>query len=101
MDYTTLYRWIERYRDWNEVLALVPRKRGWSSGNSRISYEAEQLVREVIDQHYLTIQRPSIQSTIREIERRARTKGITPPGASAIRARIKRIPEKHVLRQRG
>lgn len=101
VDYTTLYRWIERYRDWNEVLALVPRKRGWSAGSSRISYEAEQLVREVIDQHYLTIQRPSIQSTIREIERRARAKGITPPGASAIRARIKRIPEKHVLRQRG
>ncbi|EPJ77224.1 transposase [Pseudomonas sp. CFII64] len=101
VDTTTLYRWLERYRNWNEVLALVPRKRGWSIGSSRLTIEAEKIVREVIEQHYLNVQRPSIQSTIKEIETRAKALGINPPGASAIRARIKRIPEKHVLRQRG
>lgn len=25
----TLYRWLEKYRTWGELLALIPRKRGW------------------------------------------------------------------------
>ncbi|HHM6759892.1 Mu transposase C-terminal domain-containing protein [Pseudomonas sp. NY15181] len=101
VDTATLYRWLERYRNWNEVLALVPRKRGWKTGSSRLTIEAEKLIQEVIDQHYLSLQRPTIQSAIAETERRAKALGIKPPGASAIRARIQRIPEKHSLRRRG
>ncbi|MDR6234054.1 DDE-type integrase/transposase/recombinase [Pseudomonas oryzihabitans] len=101
VDTATLYRWLDRYRSWNEVLALVPRKRGWKTGSSRLTIEAEKLIQEVIEQHYLSLQRPTVQSTIAEIERRAKAMAIKPPGASAIRARIQRIPEKHFLRRRG
>ncbi len=97
----TLYRWLDRYQSWHEVLALVPRKRGWQSGNSRLSAQADDLIGVVIEEHYLTTQRHSIQSTIKEIETQAKALGFTPPSASAIRARIKRIPEKVVLRRRG
>lgn len=101
VDIATLYRWLERYRSWNEVLALVPRKRGWQSGNSRLTAQAEKLIEQVIDEHYLTIQRKTVQSTISEIESQAKALGITPPSASAIRARVSRIPEKIKLRRRG
>ncbi|HEC1609946.1 Mu transposase C-terminal domain-containing protein [Pseudomonas aeruginosa] len=101
VDTATLYRWLERYRSWNEVLALVPRKRGWQSGNSRLTAQAEKLIEQVIDEHYLTIQRKTVQSTISEIESQAKALGITPPSASAIRARVSRIPEKIKLRRRG
>nr|WP_314492561.1 DDE-type integrase/transposase/recombinase [uncultured Pseudomonas sp.] len=101
VDTATLYRWLERYQNWNEVLALVPRKRGWKAGGSRLTVQADQLIKDVIEQHYLTTQRNSVQSTIAEIERQAKALGINPPGGSAIRTRIKRIPEKIVLRRRG
>ncbi|EOG7777834.1 DDE-type integrase/transposase/recombinase [Pseudomonas aeruginosa] len=101
VDTATLYRWLERYRSWNEVLALVPRKRGWQSGNSRLTAQAEKLIEQVIDEHYLTIQRKTVQSTISEIESQAKALGIPPPSASAIRARVSRIPEKIKLRRRG
>lgn len=101
VDTATLYRWLDRYQSWHEVLALVPRKRGWQPGNSRLSAQANKLIDEVVDKHYLTTQRHSVQSTIKEIETQAKALGITPPSASAIRTRIKRIPEKIVLRRRG
>lgn len=101
VDAATLYRWLDRYQSWQEVLALVPRKRGWQSGNSRLSAQADDLIGAVIEEHYLTSQRHSIQSTIKEIETQAKALGFTPPSASAVRARIKRIPEKVVLRRRG
>lgn len=101
VDTATLYRWLDLYQSWNEVLALVPRKRGWQSGNSRLSAQADDLIKSVIDTHYLTLQRRTVQSTIKEIESQAKALGITPPSASAIRARVARIPEKVKLRRRG
>lgn len=101
VDTATLYRWLDRYQSWHEVLALVPRKRGWQSGNSRLTAQADKLIDDVIEQHYLTIQRRTVQSTIAEIVSQAKAKGIKPPSASAIRTRIKRIPEKIKLRRRG
>lgn len=101
VDTATLYRWLERYQNWNEILALVPRKRGWRTGVSRLTIEAEKIIQDVIDEHYLKSQRPSIQSTIAEVAMRAKAHGVTPPSASAIRARIAKIPEKQILRKRG
>lgn len=101
VDTATVYRWLDRYQNWGEVLALVPRKRGWKSGNTRLTIQGERLVEEVIEEHYLSKQRPSIQSAIAEVDRRAKALGIKPPGASAIRARIARISEKQFLRRRG
>jgi putative transposase len=101
VDIATLYRWLERYQNWNEILALVPRKRGWKSGITRLTVEAEKIIQQVLEDHYLKPQRPSIQSAIAEVALRSKAQGLTPPGASAIRARIARIPEKQVLRKRG
>ncbi|WP_339434278.1 DNA-binding domain-containing protein [Pseudomonas sp. EA_65y_Pfl2_P78] len=101
VDTATLYRWLERYQNWNEILALVPRKRGWRSGASRLTVEAEKVIQDVIEEHYLKSQRPSIQSTIAEVAMRAKAQGLASPSASAIRARIAKIPEKQVLRKRG
>ncbi|WP_313047608.1 Mu transposase C-terminal domain-containing protein [Pseudomonas soli] len=101
VDTATLYRWLKRYRNWHEVLALVPRKRGWKAGSSRLTTQADKLISNVIDEFYLNENRKSVQSTIKEIVERAKEIGIEPPGASAIRARIKNIPEKIVLRRRG
>jgi putative transposase len=97
----TLYRWLQRYNAYGVASALIPQKRGWKAGNSRISPEADALIEQIIRDFYLKPQRPTAQKTILEVLRVCQAEGIKPPGASAIRSRIARIAEKEHLRGRG
>lgn len=101
VDTATLYRWLQRYRAYGDVSALVPKKRGWKTGKRRISTFAEEVVQEVINDYYLTQQRPMPQKVVLEVQRRCEQRGIVPPGPSTIRARIASIPERVHLRGRG
>ncbi|SEQ56218.1 putative transposase [Pseudomonas sp. NFACC02] len=101
VDTATVYRWLDRYKQWGELLALIPRKRGWKEGNSRISDAAGQIVEEVILNYYLQRHRPTVPKTIERIKEACEAQNITPPGNTAIRARLKGIPDKDYLRGRG
>lgn len=98
---STLYRWISRFKSLGVLGALIPRKRGWQTGKSRISIHTEKLIQEVIKDTFLTPQRPSIQKVVIEVKRRCNTKGIVPPHANTIRNRIHALSEKQVLSGRG
>lgn len=101
VDAGTLYRWMKRYRAYEVISALIPRKRGWQQGKGRISAQAEEVIGAVLSDFYLTSQRPSVQKTIVEIQRRCSDRGINAPGESAIRARIANLSERDRLRGRG
>ncbi|KPY58580.1 Mu transposase C-terminal domain-containing protein [Pseudomonas syringae] len=101
VDVATLYRWIKRYKDWGEKLALIPRRRGWKEGNSRLSDEANRIIEDVITNYFLKPHRPTVLSTIDKIVETCEAAHITPPGVTAIRARIKGVPDKAYLRGRG
>lgn len=97
----TLYRWLQRYNAIGVITALIPQKRGWKEGKSRIPVFAEQVIDEVIKDYYLTTQRSTPQKTVTEVLRRCQQRGIDPPHASTIRARIGKVTEKQRLRGRG
>lgn len=97
----TLYRWIQRYKSYGVVSALIPQKRGWKQGNGRIEDDMEAVIEQVIRDFYLTPQRPTAQKAITEVLRICQARGISPPSPTAIRARISRIAEKTQLRGRG
>ncbi|MCO1334539.1 DDE-type integrase/transposase/recombinase [Microbulbifer sp. OS29] len=97
----TLYRWLKKFNATGSVISLIPRKRGWKSGNRRISLDTEALITDVIDNFYLTPQRPTSKQAVTEILRRCNEKGIEPPSHTTIRARIAEIPERDRLRARG
>lgn len=101
VDPATLYRWISRYRSMDAVSALIPFKRGWKTGNYRLSNHVETLIGKVIKEYYLTPERPSVQKTVHEVRRHCHLKGVEAPSATAIRARIARIPEYERLARRG
>lgn len=101
VDTSTLYRWLERYKALDTVSALIPRKRGWKEGNNRIATDAVFVIEEVINDFYLTTQRPTIQKTVIEVARRCQQRGITAPHANTVRARIAKVTEKQFLRGRG
>lgn len=97
----TLYRWLERYRTWGELLALIPRKRGWQQGNSRLSRAAEDVISSVINNFFLTNQRPAVHEAVQRVKEACESANIPPPSPSAIRARIKQISDKEYFRGRG
>ena len=97
----TLYRWIRLYTATGDHTSLVPRKRGWTEGNTRIRATAEDVVTEVIDTYYLTQLRPGPKKVIEEVQRVCVKRNITPPSPSTIRRRLARVPEHTRLERRG
>ncbi len=97
----TIYRWIKKYKDYGNTASLVSRPRGWAAGHTRLPPDTESVIQEVIKDYYLTVKRPLIQNTIREIQRRCFLRNIRKPSGTAIRARIHEISDKHRLYQRG
>jgi len=101
VDPATLYRWLSRYRSMDAISALIPFKRGWKTGNYRISEAAEGIIHQVIQDFYLKPERPSPQKVVREVHRICDARHIDRPSPTAIRARIGRIPEHERLKRRG
>lgn len=101
VDVSTIYRWLKLYKEWGELLSLVPRKRGWQEGIARISPEAGQIIERVLKDFYLKKHRPTIQATIKRIKETCEAEDVTAPGVSTIRERIKSVPDREFLRGRG
>lgn len=97
----TLYRWLNRFKSMGVVSALIPQQRGWKAGKGRISGLAERVIQEVIDDVYLTPQRPTDQTVVLEVKRRCHERGLKAPSATAVRSRLAKIPERIRMRKRG
>ena len=101
IDAATLYRWLKKYKAMGVVTALIPKKRGWKEGGSRISLVVEEVIKVIIRDFYLTPQRPTVTKTVTEVLRCCQQRGIEPPHPSSIRDRLAKVTEKDYLRGRG
>ena len=97
----TLYRWLKKYKAIGVISALIPKKRGWKEGGSRVSASTEEVIKSVIKDFYLTSQRQTVAKTVAEVERCCQLRGIVAPNPSSIRDRLAKITEKESLRGRG
>ena len=98
---STIYRWLDRYKSLGVLTALIPKKKGWREGKSRIDKNKLFVINEVIKDFYLTPQRPTAQKAVTEVERRCMLAGISAPHSNTIRSYISSISEKESLRGRG
>ena len=48
IDPSTIYRWLQRYNAYGTVTALIPKKRGWQEGKSRISPDCDEIIEKTI-----------------------------------------------------
>lgn len=101
VDAATLYRWLRRFNAFGVMTALIPRKRGWRYGSTRLSQSTEAVIVEVIRDFYLTSQRPSVQKSVTEVLRRCHKQGVELPSPTTIRDRLAKVDEKDALRGRG
>lgn len=80
----TLKRWVKAYKSTNSIASLLDKKRGWQGGKGRISKQLETLIDEVINEFYLSIQRPSVEATIREVFKRCHQRAIVKPSKNTV-----------------
>lgn len=99
----TIYRWLQLYADDSRQTILIPKRRGRIRGTKFIAAATEAIVSEVIEEVYLTEQRPRISFVIEEIRRRCihRDIPIPPPTGNTVRRRIAQIPKALAYRRRG
>lgn len=64
----TVWKWLKAYRENKSILALVPKKRGWTTEKTRLSPELDNIIRQAIHTKYLTSLKPSIAKTILEVK---------------------------------
>jgi len=101
VDPVTVYRWLRRYKEQGELTGLIPTKRGWGKGNTRISEDVEKVISDILNEYYLTDRRPDVASTVYEVRKRCRSLKLAPPAARTVQTRIDKIPERTRLRKRG
>lgn len=99
--FTTLYRWIKRYRETGLLQSLVPLvgMRG-PRGHVRIHEEAEQITKHAIDTLYLSKQKYTASEVYFEINKRCKNAGIPPPHENTVRNRIKLLSAEHTIAKR-
>lgn len=89
----TLYRWMLNYLCSEQMSALLPNKRGFKKGRSRLSPELDAIVDATIEDFYRNTQKRSVIKTCEEVENRCRNAGFKPPHRNTIRNRINGISE--------
>ncbi|MBB3224465.1 Mu transposase C-terminal domain-containing protein [Pseudoduganella umbonata] len=98
---STLYKWLKAYQLAGHVSALVPSKPGRRTGVRLLTDEQEKLIESVIADDFLTKQRNKPQHIVDEVNRRARLAKIPAPHANTVRNRLKSLPARQTLRERG
>lgn len=99
--FTTLYRWVKRYRETGLLQSLVPLvgMRG-PHGHVRIHEEAEQITKHAINSLYLSKQKLTASEVYIEIKKRCKNAGIPAPHENTIRNRIKLLSAEHTIAKR-
>src|SRR5450631_293311 len=101
VEVTTLYRWARAFRATGLLSSLLPYKPAGGRGKSRLEPGVEQIILQTIEEHFLTPQQRSIESTAAEVARRCRERQLSEPHAGTIRARIVALPLRERLSRRS
>ena len=95
----TLYNWIKAYEESRALSSLLPKSRK-DKGSTKISPEAEEIIKEVMATDYLTQQRKSPQKVCEKVARLCTESGIPTPHNNTIRNRIRSLAPELVAAKR-
>ncbi|MDE2151688.1 MAG: DDE-type integrase/transposase/recombinase [Betaproteobacteria bacterium] len=98
---TTLYRWLNLYRDNGVLSALLPTHPSGGKGRSRLREEVRLIAAQVIDKKFLSLQKLSIAKAAEEIRRLCSNAGIEPlPAVSTVYRLVEKISGEEKLSKR-
>ncbi|MBE7635717.1 DDE-type integrase/transposase/recombinase [Sneathiella sp. P13V-1] len=95
VSYTTLYRWIKKYKSGRSKSALLDVTRS-DKGKSRIDLQVEELMQDIIDNHYLTPERPTIESSYNYLKVKCDELNLKPPHKNTLLNRIRQLPDQQI-----
>ena len=100
--YVTLYRWLKRFRATGTISSLVPgyRERG-GKGKTRLEEDIEKIIKNFIDEQYLTKQKIPASKLIENIRIFFKQSGMAVPSDNTIRNRINALNYGRALRFRN
>ncbi len=96
----TIYRWIKAYSNSGLLSDLLPDKGGWKAGKFRLNDDVEAIIKDRIDNYYLTDQRRSVAKTTEEIQRLCVNAGLPKPHWKTVKRRIDAIEERERYEKR-
>jgi putative transposase len=96
--FSTLYRWLEKFKPSGTVSSLTNKTRNITS--SRIADEIEQIITSTIDKQYAHKDRKSIKKVIRTISLLCYDQNLEPPHSNTIRNRIKQRDQAAIMEAR-
>lgn len=97
----TLRRWVDAYRSTGSIASLLEKKRGWNKDKIRLDHATDTLIKKVINDFFLTPQRPTVEATVRRVHKLCHEQGCSKPSAKAIRYRIDQVSEPTMMKRRG
>ncbi|MDA8522953.1 Mu transposase C-terminal domain-containing protein [Acidovorax sp. NCPPB 4044] len=98
---STIYRWMKDYTATGLVSSLLPTRRAGGRGRSRLSAEVKLIVDHYIQNHHLTLQKPSVTESTREIRRLCDSARLSPlPSETTVRRHLDWIDEQERVKRR-
>ncbi|WP_050480114.1 helix-turn-helix domain-containing protein [Herbaspirillum rhizosphaerae] len=98
----TLYRWVQAFRNTGLLSSLLPTKRSGGRGRGRLSKEVEGIIKDCIENYYLTDQKRSVAATAEEVRRLCSNAGLALPHPLTVRKRIEWLTDRErVARREG
>lgn len=98
---TRVYKLLRRFRADTRLTGLTSERRGFPAGQSRLDARVDALICEMIDDFFLTRQKPRITDLVVEVQRRCRDQGLAAPGRKAVASRVRMRPAARVTRKRN
>jgi len=96
-----IYRLVAQYRKRPQTSTLLLGHSGRPRGSRFLEPQREALIEEVIQQYYLTRQRPRISDLCRELEAACQQRGLKPPNFRSVKRRLDSLDPSLVMKKRS
>ena len=96
----TIYRWRARFLKNGKIKDLAPHHPTGGKGKSRIDQTSNEIIKEVIQEKYLTNQKLKPTKLMPDIEMRCRRAAVPIPHINTVRRRIDALDERKRVRKR-
>lgn len=99
MSTATVYRWLKAFED-DETISSLIRKTRVDRGEGKLSAEVEEVIDNVIQNHFLSKERKSAAKTFRLVKFECQKLGLPIPHLNTVHNRIAQINEQEVVKKR-
>lgn len=97
---STVSRWMRKLKEKPFASALESRPKGPQSGHSNLPDHIVRVMDEIIDQYFLTKNKPRVSKVYGDLVERCESDGLHVPGESTFRRRIKKLKKSIVQKGR-